>query len=297
MQELNITNNNALQVWQPALPLGSLEAYIHSVHQIPMLSAEEELDYATRWQESGDIQAAQKLVLAHLRYVVRIARSFKGYGLALNDLIQEGTVGLMKAVKRFDPTKGVRLVTLAMYWIKAEVHEFVLRNWRIVKVATTKAQRKLFFNLRSAKKGLGWLTSKERSEVAADLNVKVSDVECMEQRLSAVDDAYDLPLSDSDPDTTRALQPAEYLAIENNPAQQLEQTNWLSNAQGVLHIALAKLDLRSRDIISKRWLQDKKSTLKELAEIYGVSLERIRQLEKQAMQLLQVELAAEGIAA
>ena len=254
-----------------------------------MLSAEEELECSHKWQNSQDIQAAQRLVLAHLRYVVFVARGFMGYGLALNDLIQEGNVGLMKAVKRFDPGKGVRLVTFAMYWIRAEVHEFILRNWRVVKIATTKAQRKLFFNLRSLKKGLGWLSIKERAKIASDLNVKVSEVEHMEQRLGAIDDVFDLTISDAC-HGKKMLAPEEYLVIDNNPAKHAEHTNWMGNVQRVLRHALLKLDLRGRDIIHSRWLQDKRATLKDLSEVHGVSLERIRQLEKRAIKSLRQEL-------
>lgn len=274
------------------LPIGSLEAYIHRVNQIPMLSAEEEFEYATRVQEQGDLEAARSLVLAHLRYVVRVARGYLGYGLSLSDLIQEGNVGLMKAVKRFDPKVGVRLVSFAVHWIKAEIHEFVLQNWRIVKVATTKAQRKLFFNLRHMKKRLGWFSNEEVSEVAKDLGVTPQDVLVMEQRLNAMDESYDA--WDSDDDDHHRVAPADYLQDNRaNPALLCEQENTGVQDHDSLHTALASLDERSQDILRQRWLsEDKTSTLQTLAQQYGVSAERVRQLEQAALKKLRALMTA-----
>lgn len=271
------------------LPIGSLEAYIHRVNHIPLLTAEEEFEFATLVQEQGDLEAARSLVLAHLRYVVRVARGYLGYGLALSDLIQEGNVGLMKAVKRFDPKMGVRLVSFAVHWIKAEIHEFVLQNWRIVKVATTKAQRKLFFNLRHMKKRLGWMNGEEVNAVAEDLGVTPQDVMVMEQRLNAMDESYDAVDSEDDDQPYRAA-PADYLQDANaNPAVVFEQEHLGSQEHERLHTALAALDERSQDILRQRWLsEDKTSTLQMLAQQYGVSAERVRQLEQAAMRKLRV---------
>ncbi|NKB46554.1 MAG: RNA polymerase sigma factor RpoH [Legionellales bacterium] len=285
--------SHELQLLQSALPLGSLEAYIYRVNQIPMLSLEEEQQLAKQFHEQQDLAAARKLVLAHLRYVVRVARGYMGYGLPLGDLIQEGNVGLMKAVKRFDPTVGVRLVSFAVHWIKAEIHEFILRNWRIVKVATTKAQRKLFFNLRRFKKRLGWLTQAEVNAVAQDLNVSAQEVLRMEQRLNAMDHSYDAP--DIDDDEQAYFVPANYLADKQaDPAMLVEQQD--ASDQGKYHLsnALGTLDERSQDILQQRWLAEKKATLHELAEQYQVSAERIRQLEKSALRKLRdvIEQAA-----
>lgn len=264
------------------LPISSLDAYIHHVNQVPMLSQAEETELATRLQKEGDLEAARQMVLSHARYVVRIAKGYSGYGLPLGDLIQEGNIGLMKAVKRFDPTMGVRLVSFAVHWIKSEIHEFVIRNWRIVKVATTKAQRKLFFNLRSAKKRLGWFTQEEVMDVAKDLGVKPEVVREMEMRLNSHDASFDG--HDENEDEDHALVPANYLVDQRyNPEQQLENTNWLEESGNHLHIALNQLDERSHEILSARWLSDEKMTLQELAEKYQVSAERIRQLEKNAM--------------
>ncbi len=267
------------------LPIGSLDAYIHRINQIPMLSAAEEVDCATRFHNDGDLEAARCLVLAHLRYVVRVARGYLGYGLALNDLIQEGNVGLMKAVKRFDPTVGVRLVSFAVHWIKAEIHEFVLKNWRIVKIATTKAQRKLFFNLRQAKSRLGWFNNDEVAAVAKDLGVSHKDVLEMERRLNAMDLPYDAPLSDDDDETFKA--PAHYLHdITSDPAYVIEKEITGGRGREQLFLAFEQLDERSQDILQQRWLADQKATLHELADKYGVSAERVRQLEKNAMKKL-----------
>ena len=279
--------SSQLQSLAPNVPVGSIDAYIYGVNQIPMLTAEEELDCAQRFQNNGDVEGARALVLAHLRYVVRVARGYLGYGLALNDLIQEGNVGLMKAVKRFDPKIGVRLVSFAVHWIKAQIHEFVLHNWRIVKVATTKAQRKLFFNMRQMKQRLGWLTHEEVGAVANDLGVSRADVLVMEQRLNAMDASYDASDSDDD-ELSFKVAPARYLQdMNSDPAQLFEQEDSGSQNHEKLHLALERLDERSQDILQQRWLVDDKAvTLHVLAEKYGVSAERVRQLEKNAMKKL-----------
>lgn len=270
------------------VPVGSLDAYIYHANQIPMLSAEEEHDCALRFRDDGDVDAARRLVLAHLRYVIRVARGYAGYGLPLNDLIQEGNVGLMKAVKRFDPTMGVRLVSFAVHWIKAEIHEFVLHNWRIVKVATTKAQRKLFFNMRQMKKRLGWLNHEEVDAIAHDLGVSREDVLVMEQRLNAMDASYDAAVDADDDEQTQKLTPSRYLHDEHSdPAYLFEQENSGAQYHDKLHVALARLDARSQDILQQRWLIDDKAvTLHALAEKYNISPERVRQLEKNAMKKL-----------
>jgi len=269
---------------QFAVPSDSLESYLSAARNIPILSAEEERELATQLQEHGDLEAAQKLVLSHLRFVAHVARSYSGYGLALSDLVQEGNIGLMKAVKRFDPTVGVRLISFAVYWIRAEIHEFIIRNWRIVKVATTKAQRKLFFNLRSKKKQLGWFNDEEVGSVADDLGVKRSDVLEMEKRLSGLDIGFDGP---DDNDENIAPAPANYLEDTSlEPARLIEQSNYAENQETRLYSALKDLDDRSRDILQQRWLTDKKSTLHELADRYNVSAERIRQLESNAIKKL-----------
>lgn len=271
------------------LPISSIEAYITHVNQIPMLTQSEEVALATELQKTGDIYAAKQLILPHLRYVVRVAKGYLGYGLPLNDLIQEGNIGLMKAVKRFNPEVGVRLVTFAMHWIKAEIHEFVLRNWRIVKVATTKAQRKLFFNLRNMKKSLSWLTHQEVAEVAKDLKVKPETVREMEMRLNSSDTSFDMFSDDNDDEAHFA--PSSYLEDNRyNPERQLTHTDWEKQSKNALHLALKNLDERSREILSARWLDDNKATLQDLADKYQVSAERIRQLEKMAMQKLRAAL-------
>ena len=274
--------NTSLQTIDSLSPGQDLNAYIQVANSFPVLSVEREQDLAHRLHEKSDLDAARELVLSHLRFVVHIAKSYSGYGLPQADLIQEGNVGLMKAVKRFDPNVGVRLVSFAVHWIKAEIHEYVLRNWRIVKVATTKAQRKLFFNLRSAKKGLGWLNNDEVEAIAQDLDVKPQTVRQMESRLSAHDAAFD---GYSDDDDDQAYQaPAYYLEDHRyNPATELEDSDWAADSSSRLQAAMAELDDRSRDILQKRWLTDSKATLHELADVYGVSAERIRQLEKNAM--------------
>lgn len=269
---------------QFAVPSGSLESYLQAARNIPILSAEEEHDLAVQLQEHGDLEAAQKLVLSHLRFVAHIARSYNGYGLALADLVQEGNIGLMKAVKRFDPSVGVRLISFAVYWIRAEIHEFILRNWRIVKVATTKAQRKLFFNLRSQKKQLGWFNDEEVGSVADELGVKRSDVLEMEKRLSGMDIGFDGP---DDNDETVIPAPANYLEDNSlEPSQLAEQSDWSDNQETRLYTALKDLDDRSRDILQQRWLTETKSTLHQLADKYEVSAERIRQLENNAIKKL-----------
>jgi RNA polymerase sigma-32 factor len=275
-----------------SLPTGSIDAYISAAYQIPMLSAEEERDLAKRLQLNDDLEAARKLVLSHLRFVVRIARGYSGYGLPLPDLIQEGSIGLMKAVRRFDPEVGVRLVSFAVHWIRAEMHEYILRNWRIVKVATTKAQRKLFFNLRSSKKRLGWFSKEEVEEVAESLGVKPETVLEMESRLANHDMAFDAPDQD-DSDHAAVAAPVNFLQdVRMEPASQLEQEDSANDQRQRLYAALADLDERSRIILQARWLGEKKSTLHELADQFGVSAERIRQLEKNAMNKLKGRLAA-----
>lgn len=274
-----------------ATPVGNLGAYLAAVNAIPMLSAEEEKLLALRLREQGDLEAARQLVMAHLRFVAHIARGYTGYGLNQSDLIQEGNVGLMKAVKRFDPEKGVRLVSFAVHWIKAEMHEYILRNWRIVKVATTKAQRKLFFNLRSSKTKLAWLTHEEASALAKDLRVDVKTVYEMEGRMSAHDAAFD-PKADDDDDTAN-FAPANYLEDKNaDPALQLESSDWEEDSTDRLYGALETLDERSRDILQQRWLNQDKATLHDLAARYGVSAERVRQLEQNAMKKIRACIEA-----
>ncbi|MEJ1297759.1 MAG: RNA polymerase sigma factor RpoH [Candidatus Sedimenticola sp. (ex Thyasira tokunagai)] len=272
------------------LPTGSIDAYISAAYQLPMLSVDEERSLANRLRDNDDLEAARALVLSHLRFVIRVARGYSGYGLALPDLIQEGTVGLMKAVRRFNPDMNVRLVSFAVHWIKAEIHEFVLRNWRIVKVATTKAQRKLFFNLRSSKKRLGWFSHEEVQGVAKDLGVKAETVLEMEARLNNYDVAYDGLMADDD---QPAVAPAAYLAdMRMEPATQLERSDSESHEKDQLYSALEGLDDRSKSILQARWLSEKKATLHELADQYGVSAERIRQIEKAAMNKLKGQLVA-----
>jgi RNA polymerase sigma-32 factor len=263
-------------------PLGSLDAYMDRVSRIAVLSREEEHDLAVRYRSEDDLDAARRLVLSHLRFVVHIARGYTGYGLPMGDLIQEGNVGLMKAVKRFDPALNVRLVSFAVHWVRAEIHEYVLRNWRLVKVATTKAQRKLFFNLRRMKKNLSWLTHEETVAVARDLGVSTAEVTEMEQRLSARDMSFD-PTPDAD-DEDAPYSPASYLpAPSADPAEAVEEEEWARVTNDNLQSALGKLDARSRDILISRWTGEGKSTLHELADRYKVSAERIRQIETQAM--------------
>lgn len=273
------------------VPGANLNAYVRAVGSIPVLTAERERELGEDLYFNENLEAARELVMSHLRFVVHIARSYSGYGLAEADLIQEGNVGLMKAVKRFNPEKGVRLVSFAVHWIKAEMHEYVLRNWRIVKVATTKAQRKLFFNLRGAKKTLSWLSAEEAQAVANDLGVDVKEVHRMESRLTSRDVAFDSPVDSDDEDSWHAPQ---YFLEDNaaDPAELLESSDWQQNSEGQLHAALGDLDERSRNILAQRWLAHEKSTLHELAAEYGVSAERIRQLEQNAMKKLRAAIAA-----
>ncbi|MCH8060007.1 MAG: RNA polymerase sigma factor RpoH [Proteobacteria bacterium] len=270
-------------------PVGSINVYIHAVGAIPVLSQEDEHTLATHFHETEDLDAARDLVMAHLRFVVHIAKGYTGYGLPLSDLIQEGNVGLMKAVKRFDPDYGVRLVSFAVHWIRAEIHEFVLKNWRIVKVATTKAQRKLFFNLRKSKKSLAWLSHAETKAVAKDLGVTPKEVTEMERRLSARDAIFDpAPCADDDHNFT----PAAYLpSPDADPATLVEKTDWTEDATARMTAAMTELDDRSRDILENRWLSENKMTLHELADRYGISAERIRQVEANAIKKLRTAMA------
>jgi RNA polymerase sigma-32 factor len=274
----------------PAGPVGSLDSYIDRVSQIPVLSKEDESALAVRFRSEADLDAARQLVLSHLRFVVHIARGYLGYGLPMGDLVQEGNVGLMKAVKRFDPAVGVRLVSFAVHWIRAEIHEYVLRNWRLVKVATTKSQRKLFFNLRRMKKNLAWLSEAETAAVARDLGVDVADVREMEQRLSARDMSFD-PTPESDEEDTYS--PAMYLPASNaDPAIEVENEEWEEDSTERLELALEKLDERSRSILKRRWMTENKATLHELADEYGISAERVRQVESNAISKLKGLMAA-----
>jgi RNA polymerase sigma-32 factor len=271
-------------------PVGSLDSYIDRVSQIPVLSKEDEVALAARFRSEADLDAARQLVLSHLRFVVHIARGYLGYGLPMGDLVQEGNVGLMKAVKRFDPTVGVRLVSFAVHWIRAEIHEYVLRNWRLVKIATTKSQRKLFFNLRRMKKNLAWLSEAETAAVARDLGVDVADVREMEQRLSARDMSFD-PTPESDEEETYS--PAMYLPASNaDPAIEVENEEWEEDSTERLELALEKLDERSRSILKRRWMTEDKATLHELADEYGISAERVRQVESNAINKLKGMMAA-----
>lgn len=270
------------------VPVGSLEAYIRYVNQIPMLTLEEEQTLAQQLFHANDLEAAKKLVLAHLRFVVSVAQRYAGYGIALGDLIQEGNIGLMKAVKRFDPSVGVRLVSFAVHWIKAEIHEFILRNWRIVKIATTKAQRKLFFNLRGAKKRLGWFNKEEVETVAKELGVTPAEVYEMEKRLNAHDTGFDLATDEDEEDENIGrLAPVQYLEDPRyDPATQFETDDTAEQGQKALQHCLKLLDPRSHDIVQKRWLNAEKATLQELADRYQISPERVRQIENAAMSKL-----------
>jgi len=270
--------------------VGSLDAYTRQVNSFPMLDAETEHALAVRLHQHNDLEAAQKLIMSNLRFVVSIARGYMGYGLPLSDLIQEGNIGLMKAVKRFSPDHEVRLISYAVHWIKAEIHEFVIRNWKIVKVATTKAQRKLFFKLRGSKKRLGWFSQDEVNDVADKLGVKPETVLEMESRLNSHDLAYDIPVGESD---EHAFAPAAYLTdMRADPARQLEDDDWNDQNMNTMAASIEHLDERSRDIIQRRWLDDDKATLHVLADEYGVSAERIRQIESNALKKLRVALAA-----
>jgi RNA polymerase sigma-32 factor len=270
-------------------PLGSLDAYLERVSRIAVLSREEERALAERFRKEGDLAAARQLVLSHLRFVVHVARGYSGYGLPVGDLIQEGNVGLMKAVKRFDPTLNVRLVSFAVHWIRAEIHEYVLRNWRLVKIATTKAQRKLFFNLRRLKKNLSWLSAEETAAVARDLGVTEAEVTEMEKRLAARDLSFD-PAPEADDEEPYG--PAAYLpAPDADPATQVEEAESADTSADQLHGALSRLDARSRDIVERRWMSEDKATLHQLAAKYGVSAERIRQIESSALGKLRTLVA------
>ena len=287
-----MSNGNALDIAFPTFPVSSVEAYAQAVSRLPMLSAEAEHELAVRLRDVGDLNAARSLVMSHLRFVVHIAKGYSGYGLPHADLIQEGNIGLMKAVKRFNPDMNVRLVSFAVHWIRAEMHEFILRNWRIVKVATTKAQRKLFFNLRSSKKRLGQFTQAEVEMVAKDLGVSPEVVREMEIRMTGHDSSFDPYLDEEDGDNSY-FAPAAYLAdAKSDPEVALEQKDWDAHNNNKLQHALARLDDRSRDILERRWLVDDKATLQDLADKYRVSAERIRQLEKSAMDKLKVAMEA-----
>lgn len=275
------------------LSVGTFDAYLNVVRQMPKLTVEQERELALKFRDNGDLEAARELVMTNLRFVIHVARGYSGYGLSMPDIIQEGNIGLMKAVKRFDPDVGVRLVSFAVHWIKAEIHEYVIKNWGIVKVATTKAQRKLFFNLRKSKSDLGWLSNDEATAIAKDLDVDVSAVYEMEKRLSSHDTSFDMPVDEPSEETYVA--PASYLHQHGaDPAVLLENSDWEGHEQDLLADAMAELDERSLDILSSRWLSDEKATLHELAARYSVSAERIRQLEQNAMKKLRaaVELAA-----
>jgi RNA polymerase sigma-32 factor len=288
-----MTATTAIALRPAAMPVplsGSLDAYIQSVSRIPVLESEVEQRIARRLRDEGDLSAAQELVLSNLRFVVHIARGYMGYGLQLADLIQEGNVGLMKAVKRFDPDVGVRLISFAVHWIKAEIHEFVLRNWRIVKIATTKAQRKLFFNLRSAKKRLGWMNPDEVEAVARDLKVKPEEVLQMEGRLGGGDVSFNAVPEDGE----ESYVPEDYLSVEDPDIRRIEDADWHEQREDTMRQAITALDGRSRDILMRRWLADgEKAGLQELGDEYGVSAERIRQIESAAMKKIRkaIELA------
>jgi len=272
---------------------GSIEAYVQSVNRIPMLTAEQERELAERLVEQDDLEAARQLIMSHLRFVVHVARSYSGYGLPQADLIQEGNIGLMKAVRRFDPTMGVRLVSFAVHWIKAEIHEYVLKNWRMVKIATTKAQRKLFFNLRKMKSRLGWFTPEEVNTVAETLGVSTADVLEMEARMSSYDQAFELSSDDDDSRDTSSYSPAQYLEDKRSDlAEEIENEQWEAQTQLRLFAAINTLDERSQDILRSRWLDDNsKTTLQDLADKYQVSAERVRQLEANAMKKLRNAMA------
>ena len=274
----------------PVLSTGSLQSYLDSIQQIPILSAEEEIELFQRFQTEDDLEAARKLVLSHLRYVVYVARGYNGYGLPLEDIVQQGNVGLMKSVKKFDLSHGVRLVSFAVHWIKAEIHEYILKNWKIVKVATTKAQRKLFFNLRKSKARLGWFNADEVERVAEDLGVKPAEVLEMESRLANIDESFE-PLVAEDDDFIAS--PSGYLTQGDaeNPAELVAESEYEGLQMNSLQEALASLDDRARDIVMSRWLQDEKMSLKDLAARYAVSIERIRQIEARAFKLMQPYLA------
>ncbi|MFL2856226.1 MAG: RNA polymerase sigma factor RpoH [Pseudohongiellaceae bacterium] len=286
-----MSTGKELQVIDPTTPGRDLTAYIASVNSIAVLTPEQERELANQYYYDDNVDAARQLVMAHLRFVVHMAKTYSGYGLSQADLIQEGNVGLMKAVKRFNPEVGVRLVSFAVHWIKAEMHEYILRNWRIAKIATTKAQRKLFFNLRSSKKRLGWLNNEETEAVAQDLGVDAKVVRQMEGRMSAYDTSFDAE-PDSDEDAVYRA-PAYYLEDQSSDlALNVEEAEWEEVTNASLQLAMDELDDRSQDILKSRWLSDEKSTLHNLADKYGVSAERIRQLEKNAMNKIKVHMEA-----
>jgi len=275
------------------LSVGTFDAYLNLVRQMPRLSAEQERELTIQYRDDGNLDAARELVMTNLRFVVHVARGYSGYGLSMPDIIQEGNVGLMKAVKRFDPDMGVRLVSFAVHWIKAEIHEYVIKNWGIVKVATTKAQRKLFFNLRKSKQNIGWLSNDEALAMAEDLNVDLSDIYEMEMRLGGRDMSFDMPMDESADESFSA--PATYLQQHGaDPAELFENADWEGHEQDLLAKALSCLDERSLDILTSRWLAEKKATLHELAERYNVSAERIRQLEQNAMKKIRASVVLEA---
>ncbi len=284
--------SNELKLHTGFVPVATvnIDGFIQAAHQFPVLSKEDEYELAKDYKQNGNVEAARALVLHNLRFVIKIARGYTGYGLPLADMVQEGNIGLMKAVKRFDPEMNVRLVSFAVHWIRAEIHEYILRNWRIVKVATTKAQRKLFFNLRSAKKRLGWMNQAEVRSIADDLGVKPEEVMEMESRLSNRDVGFDMPVDDDEDYAS----PVAYLAHDSDdPLQQLEKNDTQQHEMEQLTEALAQLDERSQDIVRRRWLNDDgKETLQTLAAEYGVSAERIRQLEKNAFKKIRTAMAA-----
>lgn len=292
MEKLPLSiNYNSTITFTPSI--GSIDAYVYWVNKIPMLTAAEEVELAVQFRRDGDLNAARKLILAHLRFVTHVAKNYLGYGLSQADLIQEGTIGLMKAVKRFDPSVGVRLVSFAVHWIKAEIHEFVLRNWRIVKVATTKAQRKLFFNLRRATKKLNWFSNDEVLHIARELKVNPQEVRVMEARMNNADVVFD-GSSEGDDGEVNWADPANYLvANTENPLDEIANVEFDKVQVEHLTEALSKLDQRSREILERRWLSENKATLHELAAVYNVSAERIRQIEEMAMRKLKKELDAE----
>jgi RNA polymerase sigma-32 factor len=287
-------SNTALAVRPTSLPMplsGSLDAYIQSVGRVPLLTPEEESRLAYALHDEHDLGAAQQLVLSNLRFVVHIARGYMGYGLQLSDLIQEGNIGLMKAVKRFDPNVGVRLISFAVHWVKAEIHEYILKNWRIVKIATTKAQRKLFFNLRKSKNHLGWMTQAEVEALAKELKVKPEEVLQMEARLGGADVSFNASPDDHE---ESSYMPEDYLAASDDPSSELEREDWSERRETRMHHALEQLDNRSRDILQRRWLSDgDKAGLQELGDEYGVSAERIRQIESAAMKKLRKAIEEE----
>ena len=274
-------------------PGRDLDAYIQTINSLPILTPERERELAERLFNDDDLEAARELVLCHLRFVVHLAKGYRGYGLPIGDLIQEGNVGLMKAVKRFDPSYGVRLVSFAVHWIKAEIHEFVLRNWRVVKVATTKGQRKLFFNLRNRKKSLSWLTAEETQAIAEDLGVEAKVVTQMEGRLASRDVGFDGDDADEENPSNNFGAPAHFLSDEGqDPADLVAEEDWAQQSEAKLRDALDQLDERSQNILSSRWLAEDKSTLQELAKRYGISAERVRQLEQNAMKKLRTHIEA-----